>query len=242
MWFLKLISFIFGTNNAIRNLSYGPQDDMVYDEYKGVKNKPVIIFWYGGSWQTGSKDNYKFVGKFFQKKGLNVIVADYPKYPNQTFPGFIDDAKLLISKINQSYPNNKIFLVGHSSGAHTALITAMTSNNTPVDGVIALSSPHCFYKKSWPLWKKIFDNTYQSKLQETFTYIAKTPKDTKFLITHGLSDKITLPIYSQKFSKLLANKSQYIGLARTGHIIILAIFLPIFYKTTKQRIFEFIGV
>src|SRR5689334_10101594 len=38
---------------------------------------PVVIFWYGGSWQWGSKSDYRFVGAALANRGYITVLPDY---------------------------------------------------------------------------------------------------------------------------------------------------------------------
>ena len=45
-----------------------------------------VIFFYGGSWDSGSKDDYLFVGQALAARGITTIIADYRLYPEVRFP------------------------------------------------------------------------------------------------------------------------------------------------------------
>lgn len=246
MFILAFFSSLFKKNQTAENVSYGDKPGMVYDEYATKSKKaPVVIFWHGGGWQSGDKSGYGYVGAFFQEIGCHGIVADYPKFPDQTFPGFIKDARELIAKVRAKYPNSQIFLAGHSSGAHTALITAMRAKDQPVDGVIALAPPNWFSPRNWPRWEKIFDNDYESKKQETYSYVEACPRSTKFLLIHGSNDVTVSPKGTTRLHELLSTNnisSTYKSLPVVNHFLILGIFSPWFFASTKRSIKAFIGL
>src|SRR5690242_4501066 len=58
----------------------------------GASLRPVVIFWYGGSWQDGSKSEYRFVGAALAERGFIAVLPDYRLYPKVKFPDFVDDA------------------------------------------------------------------------------------------------------------------------------------------------------
>lgn len=232
--------------NVNRDISYGEQPRMLYDEFPAQKKSaPIVIFWHGGSWQNGDKKTYGFVGSFFQKNGINGIVANYPKFPEQNFPGFIKDAQDLIEVIRKRYPKSKIYLSGHSSGAHTALITAMKQRVEPVDGVIALAPPNWFSKTNWPKYEKVFDVTYESKKQETYSYVGASPRATRYLLLHGANDITVSPKGTIKLHEyLMINgiSSIYKILGAVNHFMILGVFMSGFFPATKREIKNFIDV
>ena len=63
----------------------------VYRPANVAQNAPVVVFFYGGSWQTGSKAFYKFVGTALARRGYLTIVPDYRLYPEVRYPEFLDD-------------------------------------------------------------------------------------------------------------------------------------------------------
>src|ERR1700722_6088536 len=54
-------------------------------------NRPVVVFWYGGSWTEGSKADYRFVGTTLAERGFVAVLPDYRLYPQVTFPLFDED-------------------------------------------------------------------------------------------------------------------------------------------------------
>jgi acetyl esterase/lipase len=50
---------------------------------------PVVVFFYGGSWQGGSRDLYPFVGASLAAQGIVTIVPDYSIFPLARFPMFV---------------------------------------------------------------------------------------------------------------------------------------------------------
>lgn len=244
MILLEITSLLFRSKNVEKNISYGDNDVMKYDLYLSeAKKSPVVIFWHGGSWQNGNKNDYKFVGAFLQKNGYNGVVADYPKYPDQTFPGFIKDARTLVDVLRKKFPKSKVYLMGHSAGGHTALITAMKQRENPVDGVIALATVNWFVEKNWPRWEKIFTDTYESKKQETYSYVESSPKTTKYLLMHGTNDVTVSPKGSAKLHEyLMINNIPSINKQLDGvnHWMILGIFVPGIFGASKHQIRSFI--
>ena len=50
-----------------------------------------MIFFYGGSWDSGSKGDYLFVGQALAARGITMIIPDYRLYPEVRFPAFVED-------------------------------------------------------------------------------------------------------------------------------------------------------
>ena len=83
----------FEEMKVVRNQAYGPVPSHLLDIYipaDAVKQlREVIIFFYGGRWTDGTKDDYRFVGATFANRGYIVVIPDYRKYPDVRFPSFV---------------------------------------------------------------------------------------------------------------------------------------------------------
>src|SRR3546814_18519298 len=70
-----------GASLVARDQAYAPGDRRRLDIYAptttGQAPRPVIVFFYGGSWKGGSKEGYGFVGRAFAAQGFVVAVPDY---------------------------------------------------------------------------------------------------------------------------------------------------------------------
>ena len=58
---------------------------------------PVIVFFYGGSWQWGNRADYQFFAALLAKKGFVVAVPDYRLYPEVKFPAFLNDCAAAVA-------------------------------------------------------------------------------------------------------------------------------------------------
>lgn len=124
----------FDDIQIIRNISYGALPEQTLDIYLPVsptkQKHDVVVFFYGGRWETGQKEQYRFVGSALAKQGFIVVIPDYRKYPIVKFPAFVQDGAKATAwtfdHIGQyGGDHNRINLAGHSSGAHiAALLTA----------------------------------------------------------------------------------------------------------------------
>jgi acetyl esterase/lipase len=69
------------------DLPYGEDPRQRLDVYspRQATNRPVVIFWYGGSWVKGRKSNYRFVGTTLAERGFVAVLPDYRLYPQVSF-------------------------------------------------------------------------------------------------------------------------------------------------------------
>lgn len=236
-WYCRLHSL------RASNISYGEDVGAKLDIFgpRKVKDKrPVIIFWHGGSWKAGDKKNYCLVADYLRSLGAVVVMVGYPLYPDRKFPGFISDAQEAIHWTSENIENyggdsSRIFLSGHSAGAHTALIATLVTKNKSVRGCFTLAAPADVSRR---YYGEIFGQAFEKDRQKPTAYISKAQKDHKFLIIHGTRDKL-VPF---KDARILVDELEAAGLQATllklhlGHFrIILTIARPFgsFYRTGR---------
>ncbi len=239
--FLAPINRIMSGHGRRDDISYGPHPAMVYDEFPSRNpSAPIVMFWHGGGWTTGNKMMYRFMGHMLQKLGAHALVVGHPLYSEQTFPGFIDDAELAIDHVRRRFPGRPIFTMGHSAGAHTALIVAMKRRDDPIDGVISIAAP-CTLSQRY--WVHVFGETFRDGLHDPRTYIANSPVRTRYMLIHGgldytvvLADGISLNRRLQKAGYM--SRLYVLKLADHFTILPLLAFGPLF--ATRRRLKRFI--
>src|SRR5579859_4510817 len=69
----------------------------VYAPRTLVPPVPVVVFFYGGGWESGSKDMYRFVGATLAARGMVTVIPDYRLYPQVRFPAFMQDAAAAVA-------------------------------------------------------------------------------------------------------------------------------------------------
>lgn len=92
--------------------------------------RPVLIFWHGGGWVKGARQDYAFAGRAFARQGFVVVVPDYRKVPQVRFPAFVEDAADAVAWTRDNIARyggdpQAIGFSGHSAGAHTAVLLAL---------------------------------------------------------------------------------------------------------------------
>ncbi|MGZ3410183.1 MAG: alpha/beta hydrolase [Xanthobacteraceae bacterium] len=114
--------------------AYGPTEIEKLDIYKtNATPAPVAIYLHGGAWRRGRAADFAFQAEMFVKAGAHHVVVDFIN---------VDDAKGdLMPMVDQvrravawTWKNaasfggdpNRIYLIGHSSGAHLAGCVAVT--------------------------------------------------------------------------------------------------------------------
>jgi acetyl esterase/lipase len=122
----------------------------VYAPRKAGKTPyPVVVFIHGGSWDSGSKNIYWFIGRRLAKQGVVAVVISYRLAPKVLVPDMANDCARAVAWTAQHIADyggdpNRIYLMGHSAGgglsallaAKDDLFTNIGVAKNPVKGVI----------------------------------------------------------------------------------------------------------
>ncbi len=124
-----------GVRRVARDLSYGDDPRQRFDIYAPVtattaSPAPVIVFFYGGGWDSGSKDVYGWAAQALAAKGFVVAVPDYRLVPQVLFPVFIQDAAAATARVAEVVGQyggdpDRLGVIGHSAGAHLAMMITL---------------------------------------------------------------------------------------------------------------------
>jgi len=142
------------------NLAYGPTPRQALDVYQPTDHPqaaPVVIFFYGGYWQYGNRADYRFVAQALTSQGFVAVLPDYRLYPQVTFPAFVKDGARVVRWVHDNAHEfggdpNRIYLMGHSAGAHIAALLTLDHHYlhdvglapTTIRATAALSGPYDF--------------------------------------------------------------------------------------------------
>ena len=93
----------------------------------------VLIFVYGGSWNSGRKEIYNYFGSRWARKNVVTIIVDYPKNPAANYDEMAIDIAKSVKWVKEniaSYGGNpdRIFLSGHSAGGHLAALVGIKND------------------------------------------------------------------------------------------------------------------
>jgi acetyl esterase/lipase len=188
------------------DVAYGTLLRQKLDIYRpdGASNAPVVVFFYGGGWDSGNKGMYPFVAATLARKGNVVVVPDYRLYPQVRFPAFLGDCAQAVAWTLRHLREiggdpDRVFLMGHSAGAYNAvmlgvdpayLAAAGTSRGT-IAGVIGLAGPYDFLPITGKEVKAVFATVGDGPESQPVTYVdGKAPP---MLLLAGSADTTVLP-------------------------------------------------
>jgi acetyl esterase/lipase len=174
---------------------------------------PIIVFIHGGSWQSGSKEGYSFVGRALASRGFMVAVPNYRLIPQVRFPAFLQDnasaVRWLIANAERHGGDpNRIVLVGHSAGAYNAAMLALDSrwlgaDRQAVKGFVGLAGPYDFLPLDSSVTRAAFGQERDPARTQPIRFASSDDPPT--LLLHGARDSTVYPRNSQGLQARLAN-------------------------------------
>jgi acetyl esterase/lipase len=177
------------------SVAYGPETRQSLDIYRpqGAGPFPVLLFAYGGSWDSGRKEDYTFVGRAFASRGFLTAIADYRLVPSVHYPDFVGDTEKAIIWLSTHAANfggreGPIFVAGHSAGAYNIVQAALRSGvSQRVKAIAALAAPLDFLPLDSP--KSIAAFAQAPDLPQTQPVNQDLSQAPPLLLLHGGSDK-----------------------------------------------------
>lgn len=214
---------VFGAYKRHTNLSYGEDPQQKVDVYvpdastdlpEAERRRPLIVFWHGGRWEFGDKSDYRFVGAALAEAGYVAVIANYRHYPQVKMPGFMDDAAhaalWAVAHAGEFGADaSRLFLMGHSAGAHMAALLALdpkylrAAGDVPhIAGVIGLSGPYDFLPLIEADVQDMFGPPGLYPQSQPINYArADAPP---MLLVHGLKDDTVWPKNSRNLASALS--------------------------------------
>ncbi len=200
---VNLPAAAFGSHVRQMDIAYGDDPQHRLDAYvpdeAGSEPRPLVVFWHGGGWNSGDKAEYRFVGAALAELGYAAVLPNYRHYPKVLMPGFMEDAAQAALWAAAHAPDlgadaNRVYLMGHSAGAHmAALLTldtryfAATGRPAPrIAGVIGLSGPYDFLPLLEPDVQEMFGPPEQYAQSQPINFVR--PGVPPMLLIHGSKD------------------------------------------------------
>jgi len=212
----------------------------IYTPTRAV-HAPVIVFFYGGNWQSGDKESYRFVAASLASRGFVTVVPDYRVYPEARFAEFLQDGAQAVAwtKLNiERFGGNpdRVFLMGHSAGAHIAAMLTLDgswlakvglNSRRDIAGLIGVSGPYDFL----PLHDKTLEAIFAGgELARTQPISFVTGNEPPALLVTGRQDMIVDPGNTSRLAKRLRAKGDdvtEIEYPSIGHLAIIGAFSPL---------------
>ncbi|MEO7563953.1 MAG: alpha/beta hydrolase [Sphingomicrobium sp.] len=226
-----------GVARAAKDVAFGSDERQRLDVYRPTahspgKPLPIIVFFYGGSWKTGSKDGYSWVARALAARGFVVVVPDYRLYPSVKYPAFLEDnaaaVRWTIAHSSEFGGDpTRLVLAGHSAGAYNAAMLALDPRwlgdaRKSVRGLIGLAGPYDFLPFDTNTTREVFGDAPDLPSTQPIN-VADAADPPAFLAT-GDTDDTVRPRNSDRLAAKLeaagvtVERKRY---AKLGHISLL---------------------
>lgn len=243
---------------GVSGLAYGAHPRQRLDLYRpaDATAAPVVVFFYGGRWQSGERGDYAFVARALAARGHVVVVPDYSLYPEVRFPAFVEDGAAAVAWVQRHVAAHggdpgRIVLMGHSAGAQIAALLALDPAYTRqagaaaplIRGLVGLAGPYDFLPLTADDLRRIFPGEAERSAAQAVRRIS--PAAPPMLLLHGAQDTHVAP----KNLHSLANRARELGVAVETTIypgldhrmIVAALSLPLRFRApVLDRVSDFI--
>ena len=188
-------------------VAYGAEPRQRLDVYlppPGPSAAPVAVFFYGGTWENGRRQDYGWVARALAAEGFLTLAPDYRLYPEVTFPTFLEDGALAIAWAVENAEQlggdpAQIVLIGHSAGAYNAVMLGLDADYlkaagvdpTRIRAVAGLAGPYDFLPLQGETVQGVFGAADSLADTQPINHVS-ADAPAAFLAT-GASDTVVLP-------------------------------------------------
>jgi acetyl esterase/lipase len=225
-----------------KGIVYEPAHHLKLDVYRPAhaEHAPVVVFFYGGAWQDGKREWYRWAGQVLAEHGVVAVVPDYRKYPQVKLDGFMHDAARAVAWTHAhaaDYGGNPddLFLMGHSAGAHLGALLSTDAHwlrqvgmrPDQLRGFIGLAGPYDFLPLREQVYVNMFGATHDE--QERSQPVAfVNGNEPPMLLLQGGDDQRVAPDNAIALSKALREHDEsvtvhiYSGVSHAGLLLSLS--------------------
>lgn len=235
-----------GVRRAARDIAYGEDSRQTMDVFTPTGEKgsrPVLVFFYGGGWDSGDKTQYGWAAQALAARGFVVFVPDYRLVPGAVFPAFIEDAARATSEAGRLAARfegdpARLGVIGHSAGAHLAMMITldrryMAGVGAPdlIKAAVGLAGPYDFLPFDVPASINAFGRTPDPTLTQPVTFAR--PDAPPLWLGHGTDD---VTVHAED-TTILCDRMKAVGgrceaklYPGLNHADLIATFSPLFRK------------
>lgn len=197
--------------------------------------RPVVVFFYGGSWRWGEKESYRFVADALTRQGVVVMIPDYRVYPQVQYPVFIEDSAAAMRWARDHAAEyggdpQRLFIMGHSAGAYNAAMVALDERwlakvgmtRRDIAGFIGISGPYDFLPTPLKNIQPVFATATDQKDAEPLAHADAGAPPT--LLIHGTADTYVYLRNSEHLAARLRDSGaqvKFVSYFARGHLDIM---------------------
>ncbi|MDQ2859369.1 MAG: alpha/beta hydrolase [Pseudomonadota bacterium] len=195
------------TARQAHDIAYGSMPRQKLDIYAPLQTggaAPVLVFFHGGTWNSGRRQDYAFIGQALASRGFVTVIPDYRLVPEVRYPTFLQDGAAAVRWARDHAAEyggdpRRIVLVGHSAGAYNAMMLALDGeflkavgvDPAAIKAVAGLSGPYNFLPLNVPWTIAAFSGYPDLPATQPINY-ASAASPPAFL-AHGDKDTLVSP-------------------------------------------------
>lgn len=202
---------LFASPAAAGNIDYS-----FYPPEPTKRSAPVFVFVHGGAWISGDKAQHESLARAFAGRGFCAITLNYPLAPQAPHPAPVRALDRALREVPALLPTPtcdraRIFLAGHSAGAHLIAQWNSSYRNEAVKGFVGLEGIYDLPKlaERWPAYpdwflKKAFGGAenWAKASPARLSPLGKAP----WLVIHSEQDELVDLQQSKLFANWLEEK------------------------------------
>lgn len=204
-----------GASRVASGVAYGAHPRQKLDVYAppGVKDAPVVVFFYGGSWNSGARVDYGFLGTALAAQGFVAVLPDYRLVPEVQFPAFVEDGAAATAWVQREIgqfggAGQRVVVGGHSAGAYIASMLAFEPSylgqagaKERLRGFAGLAGPYDFLPLRYETMIAAFGNWPRPVETQPVAFVkAGAPPA---LLLQGAADTTVPPRHAQSLAERL---------------------------------------
>jgi len=176
------------------------------------KQRTTIVYFHGGAWALGSRVLERHVGRALAEMGYVAVLVDYRLFPFARFPTFVQDGAKAVRWARDNAKKygiapNRIYLMGHSAGAHISMLLALDPQYLRAVGVprhailgaIGLAGPYAKDPLRRAITRPIFAGADRRRAVNPIS-VAKNVGP-RLLLMHGGADLLVPPHEARRFGR-----------------------------------------
>ncbi|WP_137178197.1 alpha/beta hydrolase [Roseomonas sp. AR75] len=211
----------------VRGLRYGAGPRRLLDltlPRGATAATPLLVFFHGGGWQTGSRADYAFLARAFAAEGIAVALPDYRLWPQARWPDFLADGAAALAWLRgaPTVPRGPLFVMGHSAGGFIAAALALDPRwqvRQALAGAVLVSAPIAWQPTDEPI-RSIFAPAPGGRI-EAMPDSAAMRGAPPLLLIHGTADTVVGPFHSERLAEGVAEAggtARLVMMEGAGHI------------------------
>lgn len=130
---------------------------------EGKSGFPLLMYVHGGAWRSGKKELYDPIGRVFAGQGIGFVAINYRLSPAVKHPEHVRDVARAFAWLAKHARElggdpERLYVCGHSAGAHLVALLALDPRYLQAEGltasrirgVIGISGPYSLPPRAFP--------------------------------------------------------------------------------------------